>query len=57
MDSRDFLQEQQRAIERMREMSRRSTADTAHTMPPAPAFVKVLPFIGKEGKVIYCNTE
>lgn len=41
MDSRDFLQEQQRAIERMREMSRRSTADTAHTMPPAPAFVKV----------------
>lgn len=41
MDSRDFLQEQQRAIERMREMSRRSTADTVHTMPPAPAFVKV----------------
>ena len=37
----DFLRQQQEAIERMREMSRRSTDDSAHAMPPIPPFVKL----------------
>ncbi|MBQ8203562.1 MAG: hypothetical protein IJZ75_04715 [Clostridia bacterium] len=40
--NRDFLREQQAALERMREMSRRATlGNTAHNMPPSPAFLKV----------------
>ncbi len=37
----DFMRMQQQAVERMREMSNRSTSAAAHQMPPAPSFVKV----------------
>lgn len=42
MDNRtEFMREQQRAIERMREMSRNAAQTAPHTMPPAPSFVQV----------------
>ena len=40
VDNNDFMREQQLAIERMKEMSRRSGQSAPHTMPPAPPFVK-----------------
>ncbi len=40
-DSSAFLVEQQQAIERMREMSKRGMGGQVHSMPPAPSFVKV----------------
>lgn len=40
-DNSDFLRQQRNAVERMREMSARATANApAHTMPPAPSFVR-----------------
>lgn len=36
-----FLREQQQAVERMREMSRRSIQPNPHTMPPTPSFVRL----------------
>lgn len=35
------MREQQRAIERMREMSQRVNDSSPHTMPPSPPFVQV----------------
>lgn len=40
-DNSEFLLEQQRAIERMLEMSRRSENTGVHNMPPMPPFVKL----------------
>ena len=38
----DFLLQQQRALERMREMNARSKAPPSpHKMPPSPSFVKI----------------
>ncbi len=38
----EFLREQQKALERMKEMQRRSQLnDTSFNMPPAPSFVKL----------------
>lgn len=39
-ESDDFILQQQRAIERMREMSERSSISHTHKMPPAPPFVR-----------------
>ena len=39
-DDNMFLAEQQKAVERMMEMSRRSGSLSHHRMPPAPSFVK-----------------
>ena len=36
-----FLREQQQAVERMREMSRRSVPSNPHPMPPTPSFVRL----------------
>lgn len=36
-----FLLEQQQAVERMREMSRRSLQQNPHHMPPTPSFVRL----------------
>ncbi len=36
----DFLREQQRAVERMREMSRRSVPQSPHKMPSAPPYIE-----------------
>lgn len=36
-----FLREQQQAVERMREMSRRSIKSNPHPMPPTPSFVRL----------------
>lgn len=42
LDNNEFLNEKRQAIERMRELNRRSAfKDTPHKMPPAPSFVKV----------------
>lgn len=42
MDNRtEFMREQQRAIERMREMSRKVGEGAPHTMPPSPPFVRI----------------
>ena len=38
----NFMYEQQKAVERMMEMNRRSKPDgNSHNMPPAPSFVKL----------------
>ncbi len=36
-----FLREQQQAVERMMEMSRRSVRSNPHPMPPTPSFVRL----------------
>lgn len=42
MNNEDFMLEQQRAVERMKEMSAQSKFEQAsHKMPPVPPFVKV----------------
>lgn len=40
-DKNMFLAEQQKAVERMMEMSRRSGGSVSHRMPPTPSFVKM----------------
>ena len=48
MNEKEFLRQQQAAVERMREMNARSAFGTQkpHQMPPVPSFVKV-----NEGKI------
>lgn len=43
MTENDFFKQQQAAMERMREMNRRSQMkeEPPHTMPPVPPFVKI----------------
>ena len=48
MTNSEFMREQQRALERMKEMQKRSQfINEPHNMPPAPSFVK-MPNGGKE---------
>lgn len=41
MNNEAFLFEQQQAVERMREMSRRALTPNPHEMPPVPNFVRM----------------
>ena len=52
MENNSFSEEQKRAIERMREMNKRSSfaREDVHKMPPAPAFVQIKKEIKNEEK-------
>lgn len=41
MSDNDFMRQQQAAVERMREMSRKATEAAAQPMPPVPPFVRL----------------
>lgn len=46
-ENEEFMRMQQQAVERMREMSSHAVPSPAHTMPPAPPFVRTAAGTGR----------